>query len=62
MHKVIAETEEGYGSTGLDNFQHAIVLFFYFFFPVSRCDDDYLISVITKGVFLGHVFLITARV
>lgn len=61
MHKVIAETEEGYGSTGLDNFQHAIVISFYFF-PVSLCDDDYLISVITKGVFLGHVFLITARV
>lgn len=61
MHKVIAKTEEELGSTDLNNFQHAIVIFFYFI-PVSLCDDDCLISGITKGVFCGHVFLITARV
>lgn len=59
MHKVIAKTEEEPGSTGLN--WHAVVIFFSFF-PMSLCDDDCLISVITKGVFLGHVFLVTARV
>lgn len=56
MHKVIAKTEE---EPGLN--WHAVVIFFSFF-PMSLCDDDCLISVITKGVFLGHVFLVTARV